>query len=70
MRISKFYGLAIYNSKAEYVGIVNDVVLDFDVGEVFGLAVGQETGVQNIAVPYKDVVAVGDIIIVRAKAQE
>jgi sporulation protein YlmC with PRC-barrel domain len=70
MRISRFYGLAIYNSRAEYVGIVNDVVLDFDNGEVFGLAVGQESGVQNIAVPYKDVVAVGDIIIVRAKAQE
>ncbi|MBU7018706.1 MAG: PRC-barrel domain-containing protein [Theionarchaea archaeon] len=70
MRISKFYGLAIYNSRAEYVGIVNDVVLDFDTGEVFGLAVGQETGAQNIAVPYKDVVAVGDIIIVRSKTQE
>jgi sporulation protein YlmC with PRC-barrel domain len=70
MRISRFYGLAIYNSKAEYVGIVNDVVLDFDVGEIFGLAVGQETGVQNIAVPFKDVVAVGDIIIVRAKSHE
>lgn len=70
MRISRFYGLAIYNSKAEYVGIVNDVVLDFDNGEVFGLAVGQESGVQNIAVPYKDVVAVGDIIIVKAKTHE
>ncbi|MBU7031330.1 MAG: PRC-barrel domain-containing protein [Theionarchaea archaeon] len=70
MRISKFYGLAIYNSKAEYVGIVNDVVLDFDSGEVFGLAVGQEAGVQNIAVPFKDVLAVNDIIIVRSKAQE
>ncbi|MBU7019093.1 MAG: PRC-barrel domain-containing protein [Theionarchaea archaeon] len=70
MRISKFYGLAIYNSRAEYVGIVNAVVLDFDTGDIFGLAVGQETGVQNIAVPYKDVVAVGDIIIVRAKTQE
>lgn len=52
------------------MGIVNDVVLDFDKGEIFGLAVGQETGVQNIAVPFKDVVAVADIIIVRAKGQE
>jgi sporulation protein YlmC with PRC-barrel domain len=52
------------------VGIVNDVVLDFDRGEIFGLAVGQEAGVQNTAVPFKDVVAVGDIIIVRAKGQE
>mgnify|MGYP001115724216 CR=1 FL=1 len=70
MRISRFYGLAIYNSRAEYVGIVNDVVLDFDSGEIFGLAVGQEAGVQNIAVPFRDVLAVGDIILVRAKAQE
>lgn len=70
MRISKFYGLAIYNSKAEYVGIVNDVVLDFDSGEIFGLAVGQESGVQNVAVPFKDVMAVADIIIVRSRSQE
>ncbi len=70
MRISRFYGLPIYNSKAEYVGIVNDVVLDFDVGEIFGLAVGQEAGAQNIAVPYKDVLAVGDIIIVKARSPE
>ena len=70
MRISKFYGLAIYNSKAEYVGIVNDVVLDFDSGEIFGLAVGQESGAQNVAVPFKDVMAVADIIIVRSRSQE
>lgn len=70
MRISRFYGMVIYNSKAEYVGIVNDVVLDFDTGEVFGLAVGQEAGVQNVALPYRDVLAVGDIIIMKAKGQE
>lgn len=68
MRISGYYGLNIYNTKGEYVGIVNDVILDFDTGIiVFGLAVGQEVGVQNIAVPYKDVFAVGDIILVKAK---
>lgn len=67
MRISGYYGLNIYNTKGEYVGIVNDVILDFDSGQVFGLAVGQEVGVQNIAVPYKDVFAVGDIILVKAK---
>jgi len=39
------------------VGIVNDVVLDFDSGEIFGLAVGQESGAQNVAVPFKDVMA-------------
>lgn len=67
MRISGYYGLNIYNTKGEYVGIVNDVILDFDTGQVFGLAVGQEVGVKNIAVPYKDVFAVGDIILVKAK---
>ena len=70
MRISKFYGLPIYSSKAEYVGIVNDVVLDFDIGEIFGLALGQESGVQNVAVPFKDVVAVGDIIIVKTRVHD
>jgi sporulation protein YlmC with PRC-barrel domain len=66
MRISKYYGLNIYNSKGRYVGIVNDVILDFQDGDVFGLAVGQERGLENIAVPYSDVLAVGDIVIVKA----
>ena len=66
MRISKYYGLNIFNSKGSRVGIVNDIVLDFKSGEVFGLAVGQERGLEKIAVPYKDVLAVGDIVIVKA----
>jgi sporulation protein YlmC with PRC-barrel domain len=66
MRISKYYGLHIYNSKGAHVGIVNDIVLDFKKGEVFGLAIGQERGLEKVAVPYKDVLAVGDIVIVKA----
>lgn len=48
------------------MGIVNDVILDFQDGDIFGLAVGQERGLENIAVPYSDVLAVGDIVIVKA----
>ncbi|MFQ6087458.1 MAG: PRC-barrel domain-containing protein [Candidatus Methanofastidiosia archaeon] len=70
MRVSRYYGLNIYNTKGEYVGIVNDIILDFDTGYLFGLAVGQETGVRNIAVKYTDVSAVADIILVRAKPEE
>ncbi|MCK4247825.1 MAG: PRC-barrel domain-containing protein [Methanomicrobia archaeon] len=70
MRISKYYGLNIYNSKGRYVGIVNDIVLDFQNGEVFGLAVGQERGLENIAVSYNDVLAVGDIVIVKAMEEK
>ncbi|MHC1605154.1 MAG: PRC-barrel domain-containing protein [Candidatus Methanofastidiosia archaeon] len=67
MRLSKYYGLKIYNDKAEYVGIVNDIVLDFTNGEIFGLAVGQEQGIENIAVPYSDVLAIDEIVIVKAR---
>ncbi len=67
MRISEYYGRDIYNSKGNHVGIVNDVVLDFKKGEVFGLAIGQEKGVKNIAIPFRDVLAIGDIVIVKAQ---
>jgi len=67
MRISNYYGLKIYNDKAEYVGIVNDVVLEFTKGEIFGLAVGQEKGMENIAIPYNDVLSVKDIVLVKSK---
>jgi len=67
MRISNYFGLKIYNDKAEYVGIVNDVVLEFNKGEIFGLAVGQEVGIENTAIPYNDVLAVGDIVLVKSK---
>lgn len=68
MRISKYYGLKIYNDKAEYVGIVNDVVLEFARGEIFGLAVGQEQGVENVAIPYTDVISVNDIVLVKTRS--
>ena len=42
MRISKLYGLELYNTKGEYIGIVNDIILEVKEGVVFGLAVGQE----------------------------
>ncbi len=68
MRTSKYYGLKIYNDKAEYVGIVNDVVLEFTKGEIFGLAVGQEQGVENVAIPYADVISVNDIVLVKTRS--
>ncbi|MEA1993758.1 MAG: PRC-barrel domain-containing protein [Euryarchaeota archaeon] len=66
MRISDCFGLEIYNSKGDHVGIVNDVVLDFKKGGIFGFAIGQEKGLEKVAVPYRDVLAVGDIVIVKA----
>ncbi|HNZ87443.1 MAG TPA: PRC-barrel domain-containing protein [Methanofastidiosum sp.] len=70
MRISKLYGLELYNTKGEYIGIVNDIILEVKDGIVFGLAVGQEKGIENTAVSFKDVSAIGDIVIVRAKKEE
>mgnify|MGYP001344888103 CR=1 FL=1 len=49
MRISKLYGLELYNTKGEYIGIINDIILEVKEGDVFGLAVGQEKGIDNIA---------------------
>ncbi|MHC1598218.1 MAG: PRC-barrel domain-containing protein [Candidatus Methanofastidiosia archaeon] len=68
MRVSKYYGLKIFNDKAEYVGIVNDVVLEFTKGDIFGLAVGQEQGIDNVAIPYSDVIAVNDIVLVKSQS--
>ena len=70
MRISKLYGLELYNTKGEYIGIINDIILEVNEALVFGLAVGQENGIDNIAVGFKDVSAIGDIVIVRAKKED
>ena len=70
MRISKLYGLELYNTKGEYIGIINDIILEVKEGVVFGLAVGQEKGIDNIAAGFKDVSAIGDIVIVRAKKED
>lgn len=61
----------VYTQKGIFVGRVDDVVLDPDVGEVSGLALGNvnksflDLKGKGIIIPYQGVTAVGDIIITK-----
>ena len=74
-RLSELYGMDIYTSKAQYVGKVEDVILNVDKGEVMRLCLQSFRGsgltrddvnrvLQDESISYDDVVEVGDIIIV------
>jgi sporulation protein YlmC with PRC-barrel domain len=61
----------VYTQKGIFVGRVDDVVLDPDLGEVSGLALGNlnksflDLKGRGIIIPYRGVTAVGDIIITK-----
>lgn len=74
-RLSELYGMDIYTQKAEYIGKVEDVILNLDKGEVMRLCLKSFRGgslsndevrkvLQEESVSYDDVVEVGDIILV------
>jgi sporulation protein YlmC with PRC-barrel domain len=65
MKVSEYYDMPIYSDKGRYVGEVQDVVLDLDNGEVLGLGFGEREG-KVTTVPYENVMAIGDIILVRS----
>lgn len=65
MKVSEYYEMPIYSDRGRYVGEVQDVVLDLDKGEVLGLGFGEREG-KVTTVPYSNVMAIGDIIIVRS----
>lgn len=73
-KLSQFYGLGIYTEKAEYVGRVEDVILNTTRGEIIWLSLksfkGKELSNEDIkqilqenSIPYTEVVQVGDIVI-------
>ena len=73
MNVSELYGIDIYSSDAKYVGKVNDIILNLETGRVVRLtteplrAVSKEKAkavLKDKSVLYKNVVAVGDIVIV------
>ncbi len=64
MKVSEYYDIPIYSDKGRYVGEVQDVVIDFDEGNVLGLGFGQKEG-KVTTVPYDSVMAIGDIVIVK-----
>lgn len=64
MKVSEYYDTPIYSDRGRYVGEVQDVVLDFDEGEILGLGFGHNEG-KVTTVPYDSIMAIGDIILVR-----
>ncbi len=72
-RLSQIYGMDIYTEKAEYVGKVEDIVLNIEKGEIMQLSLRPLKGgaagmdirrvLQEETVPYNEILKVGDIII-------
>ncbi|WP_456368196.1 PRC-barrel domain-containing protein [Thermococcus sp.] len=65
MRLSKLYGKQIYNTKGNYVGYVDEVLIEIDKGSGRVLALVLPGG--KVGIPYKRVTAIGDIVLVKAK---
>lgn len=69
--ISTLFGLNVYTDNGIYIGKVNDVVLEPNESKISGLAVGKineelfEVSNKGVILPYRWVIAVGDIIIMR-----
>lgn len=65
------FGLEVYTDRGKYVGRVDDVLLDVEDKRIKGLAVSnidrEFLGVDTngVIIPYRWVVAVGDIVILK-----
>jgi len=67
MRLSKLYGKQIYNLKGNYVGYVDEVLIEIEGGKGRILALGLPG--ERIGVPYDRVYAIGDIVLVKPKEE-
>ncbi|MFH1834818.1 MAG: PRC-barrel domain-containing protein [Methanobacteriota archaeon] len=74
-RLSELYGMDIYTQKANYVGRVEDVILNLEKGDIMRLSLKPLRGdlnsgedvkriLQQESIPYNEVIEVGDIILV------
>lgn len=74
MRVSQLYGKDIFTEKAEYVGKVEDVILNLEEGEVMRLTLKSFRGNQlqpeeirkvitEESIGFNEVIQVGDIVI-------
>ena len=69
--VSTLFGLNIYTEKGIYIGKVNDVVLEVNEKKATGLAATKlntnmfDAGSKGVVVPFRWVVAVGDVILIR-----
>jgi len=69
--LTSLFGLNVYTDKGLYVGNVNDVVIETADRTVTGLALARinrelfDVNRDGIILPYRWVIAIGDIIIVK-----
>jgi len=66
--VTQFINLPVYTNKGRYVGVVQNVILDLPTRRVGSLLLTRTStklveGGHNVAVPYRWVAAVGDIIV-------
>ena len=66
---TRFLNLPVYTSKGKYVGQIGNVILDLETRMAASLLITNTNaavvdGGRNVAVPYRWVSAVGDIVIV------
>jgi len=69
VKVSEYYGLPIYSDSGSYIGEVEEVMLDPGERRVAGL-VFDRSGDRDRMVPYDNVMAIGDIIIVSSGEKE
>lgn len=68
IEVTSFVNLPVYTSSGQYVGVVQNVLLDLPERRVGSLLLTRTStkfvkGGHNVAVPYRWVSAVGDIVI-------
>jgi sporulation protein YlmC with PRC-barrel domain len=68
-RASRLLGMRIYSDRGKYVGAVEDVVLEDREGVIVGLVFGRKAG-RALTIPYRSIMAIGDIILVYSKREE
>ncbi len=71
VEVTKLFGLQIYNHKGTLVGSVDDVIIDFERGQIYGIYLEKSNAdiVENgaaISIPFRMVRAVDEIIILKS----
>ncbi len=77
MRISEIYRMDIYSDNGQYLGEVQDVILDLEKGEVSRLLMSPwknlksdvKSALKKKSILYKNVKNVGDVVLVGSASQ-
>lgn len=64
IRVSDFYGTAVYSTEGKLLGFVDDFVFDDKLGSIVAIALASEKGEHIKTIPYDTVRACADIYIV------